>query len=166
MKLLAIAALAALTLQAQTAAPAKADNAPASPSKQTKKVPQAKPEGSVQIDISLGELYAAQSSLAKLFSVDLPVKTAWGLRTNATSIDAKLKSFSEQLADLRKKHGIKDGDTSITPEHMKAFNADVAALADIRVALTIIPVSLAMLGDTVKLSVGDMARLEAFLAPE
>lgn len=125
-----------------------------------------KPDGATQITITLGDLVAAQPALAKLFAVELPVKTSWGLRKTAAAIDVEIKRFYEQRTDLIKKYGKLEanGNGNINPENLDKFNADYTQLTEIKVELAITPIPLSALGDSVKLSPSDMQRLEPFIA--
>lgn len=166
MKNLIVVLVAAFSLQAQTPATAKAEQTNSPITKPNRKAAQSNPDGTIKIDITLGELYGTQPALKKLFGLDLPIKTAWGLRKNIAAIDIELKRFDDQLADLRKKHGtVKDGNFDLPPTHAAAFNKDINALAEIRVDLTITPVSMAAIPETAKLSASDIVQLEAFLIP-
>lgn len=142
--------IATLLLSACLFAAEKAPNSP-------------KPESQAKVSITLGELVTAQPSLLKLFSADLPVKAAWGLRTTQTAIETALKHFEEQRQALVKKYS--DGKSSVLPEKMEAFSADYRILTEIQVEIPIAPISLALFGDQIKFSISDMARLEKFLVP-
>ncbi len=176
MKTLILAAVAAsLTLQAQTTATAKDEPNPTKITEPTRRPPQPQKDGTVKIDITLGELYAArtatipgaQSPLDRLFSLDLPVKTAMALRKTLAAVDAELKPFTEQRLALYKRYGkpTKDG-FELTPENRQAFAEDLNTLVGIHVDLTITPVPLAAFGEDAKLSANDLARIEPFLVAE
>ncbi len=130
------------------------------------KQPKPEPGATITVHISLADLVIAKPALDKLFAFELPVKTAWDLRKNVSAVEAETKRFEEQRNALIKKHGKPSGrGFMVPPENFAAFNEDAKQLSEITVDLQITPISLALFGESAKLSAADMAHLERFLIP-
>jgi hypothetical protein len=112
-----------------------------------------------------------QKSITSLAKQSLPLKTAWLLRAVVKNVEGELIRYEELRKEALVKYGKKAEDGTVETDElhqvqfdqkgMQAFAADIGDLVNIEVDLPTI--TLAELGEEVKLSVEDIMNLDGLL---
>lgn len=126
----------------------------------------------VTLTLTLADLVNSQSSLSKLFSADLhlPPRVSWNLGDIVSAVESKLTHFNNERTRLIKLHkGALNANLNVytfPDAEVAGWEADMKALSDIKVELTLTRIPLSALPDTLHLSPADMARLKPFLSAD
>ncbi len=112
-----------------------------------------------------------QKSIASLAKQSLPLKAAWLLRGVIKNVEEELERYEELRKEALIKHGKKAEDGLIETDElnqvqfdekgMQAFAADIGSLVNIEINMPTI--TLAELGEEVRLNVEDIMNLEGLL---
>ena len=95
--------------------------------------------------LTVGQLLAAQPALTKLAGQDLPIKASYAIARLLSALQRELIVAEDQRGKLVRKHGIEaDGQITVTPENMEAFQEEFSVLAgsEIDIDCQALPLSL------------------------
>lgn len=112
--------------------------------------------------IKLKELRDITGSLAKLVTMDLPVKISYRMTKIAKLIKNELQEVEDQRTELVKKYGEKTEQGLMVKEKIEEFNKEFNEFLDEEIEISYIPVNLSSIEDR-KLSALDMLNLEIFI---
>jgi hypothetical protein len=117
------------------------------------------------IEFTLGELKTIESSLKKLLELQLPIKIAYRFSKALAKISKELALLNEQHSNLVRKYGINNEETQeirVSPENMEAFVAEFNELISEKIEVSMAPISIDSLPDSLNITPFDMANLEKF----
>lgn len=114
--------------------------------------------------IQVRKLVDIKSSLEKIMSLDIPIKTAFKISKCIKNFNNEYSSFEESKNKLFKKFGEenKDGNLEIKKENEEKFKKELEDLMDIKISINIPKVTLKELGD-IKISALDIANLDILI---
>jgi len=113
------------------------------------------------VKLTLGSIKAAEAPLKKILNAELPVAMAFKLSKLVKVFDAELIHYELQRVKLVEKLGEKDGDgnTTVKPENIEAFMAEMEKLHAIECELPGDPIAVADLAE-VRMSAVDLSLLD------
>lgn len=117
------------------------------------------------VKFTLGELKSIEESLKKLIELPLPIKISYSLSKVLNNISKELILLEEQRMNLVRKYGETNPETNeikVSNDNMNSFIQEFNELLQEELELQIKPISIDSLGDDLKLTPVDMARLEKF----
>lgn len=110
------------------------------------------------------KLLEIKSSLEKLVSLDVPIKTAFKIGNSIKNFNNEYAAFEDSKMKLFKKYGEEneDGNLKIKEENIEKFKKELEDLMDIEINIKVPKVTLKELGD-IKISAGDIANLDILI---
>lgn len=121
------------------------------------------------VKFTLGELKSIEESLKKLIELPLPIKISYSLSKVLNNISKELILLEEQRMNLVRKYGETNQETKeikVSNENLDLFVKEFNELLQEELELMIKPININSLGDDLKLSPVDMARLEKFFSED
>jgi len=115
--------------------------------------------------VKLGEIYNSVSVLSKLLDTEIPVSVSFKMMKLVNTLNSELKTVEEQRIKLVKKYSKESESESIVQddskeEFLKEFSVLLAEEVDVQWT----PISLETMGDSVKLSVNDLTKVQYLFA--
>jgi len=118
------------------------------------------------IEITLGEIAIIKESVVRLVEQPFPIAISFRLKKNLEPLMDEIKRFEEARFSLFQKYGEADEKNpqtlKVNEENIEIFNEEFKSLVEEKVEINItkIPIKISDLGNEVKLSTTDLAKLE------
>ena len=112
-----------------------------------------------------------KSGLTKLIAADIPLKSAFKLKSILQSVNDALKIYDEVRLEAIKKHGLKKEDGSLDMDDNQNVRFDPSKYEDfakemqdlLSTDIAVGKVSLSELGEKIQISVDELSSLEAII---
>lgn len=100
----------------------------------------------MQMEMTIGDLMVIREDLRKLFSKEIPIKTAWKISKFISLIENEYNDFENSRLKLVKKF-VPENENKIPDDKMEAFRVELEQLLNIPVKIDIDKISIEELGD-------------------
>ena len=115
--------------------------------------------------VKLGEIYNSVGVLGKLLDTEIPITVSFKLMKLVNTLNSELKTVEEQRIKLVKKYSTgSETESNVSDDSKEEFLKEFSKLLAEEIDVPWVAISMETLGDSVKLSVNDLTKVQYLFA--